>query len=470
MERADRLLAAYLDRELTAAEAEELLALVRGTPALRDDFLSLTRLDRQLAAELGPIDLEHRVTAALGITNANQASGSDTQWVERVMGNVRRVRRPDRPRPGSPRPNRNRSPVPWLLSVAAGLLAAAATLWWMSVRPVESIPSAPPVAVQPSPVPPKLASTSVPVPVLVPVPVPIAIATSTGVVLRANTVLTSGTVIHAGDELYVGSEPGGWTYTDGTTIATGAKTTAVLDGNPAVGKRIALRDGSITASVVPQPEGQPLVATTRHLEATVLGTRFSLEVAAVSRLAVREGQVLARIGSVSSVIGAGQEISAGASGVRVVDWSATGRWDEFVTAGVARPAGAGAEAALISVATTPDQCNRWFDPDQQICIQGAKGMGRVELVRLPPGFRLHLTLRAEKVGEAMATMEVLSATTKPAGLGSRRFAVGPAWSEVILAAEDFACAATERSVRTISLWSFGVGVLELSSLSVERSP
>jgi len=446
VERADLLIAGYIDRELAPAEADELLSLVRGDPAVRADLLALARLERQLAAERGPIDLVRRVAAAL---RTESAPGSDAQWVERVMGDVRRTRRPARPRRG-----RRGTSWPLLMALAAGLAAAFATFQWLSHRPQETAPPALPVV-----------ETTAPAPAT-----PAVIATSTGVVLRANARLDSGTALHAGDAIGIGDVPGGWTYADGTAIIASPGTTAVVGGTTAGGKRIALGDGGLTAIVVPQPEGRPLVVTTRHLEATVVGTRFTIAASAATRLAVSEGRIQARIGGFSALISARQEITAGPDGVHVLDWSLAGRWDEVLTMGTVRPAAAGAEAAIASIATRPEQRNPWFDPDQQICLQGAMGMGRVELVRLPPGFRLRLRLRAERDGEAMLTMEELGPAPRQGGLGSRRFAVGPAWREVVLTTADFDQGGSGASVRSVSVWGFGIGTLELAACRVERTP
>ena len=58
------------------------------------------------------------------------------------------------------------------------------------------------------------------------------------------------------------------------------------------GKRLELRQGAITVKAAPQPKGQPMVVTTPHAEAKVLGTEFLLAVTAhSSRLEVLDGTV-----------------------------------------------------------------------------------------------------------------------------------------------------------------------------------
>lgn len=58
------------------------------------------------------------------------------------------------------------------------------------------------------------------------------------------------------------------------------------------GKRLEVLTGKIEASVAKQPEGRPMVITTKDAKAEVLGTKLALEVAGGStRLEVREGRV-----------------------------------------------------------------------------------------------------------------------------------------------------------------------------------
>lgn len=57
-------------------------------------------------------------------------------------------------------------------------------------------------------------------------------------------------------------------------------------------KRLELLRGTLTAKIAPQPKGQPMIVTTPHAEARVMGTEFLLSVdAQSSRLEVLEGTV-----------------------------------------------------------------------------------------------------------------------------------------------------------------------------------
>lgn len=61
---------------------------------------------------------------------------------------------------------------------------------------------------------------------------------------------------------------------------------------PARGRRVELTRGTLTADIARQPAGRPMVFTTPHAEATVLGTRLTLIVTAdATRLEVTQGRV-----------------------------------------------------------------------------------------------------------------------------------------------------------------------------------
>jgi hypothetical protein len=80
-------------------------------------------------------------------------------------------------------------------------------------------------------------------------------------------------------------------FADGTRIELGPDTT-VSDVSETRGKRIVLARGALTAEVTKQPADQPMIVSTPHGEAKVLGTVFRLSVEAASmRLDVKEGRV-----------------------------------------------------------------------------------------------------------------------------------------------------------------------------------
>ena len=75
------------------------------------------------------------------------------------------------------------------------------------------------------------------------------------------------------------------------------------------GKEAFLARGRLTADVAPQPAGRPLLVSTPHSEATVLGTRFTLRVDALStRLDVERGrvQLVKLAGGAPAVVGAAE--------------------------------------------------------------------------------------------------------------------------------------------------------------------
>jgi hypothetical protein len=84
---------------------------------------------------------------------------------------------------------------------------------------------------------------------------------------------------------------------DGTWIELGADTTvkdmAAAAGDTSKAGRLAVEAGTLRAQVTPRAADRPLVFTTPHADAVVLGTRLALSVKPEStRLEVREGRVL----------------------------------------------------------------------------------------------------------------------------------------------------------------------------------
>lgn len=100
-------------------------------------------------------------------------------------------------------------------------------------------------------------------------------------------------------------------WSDGTTaIVREAAVVELRDGDGA--KRLRIAHGQVAATVAPQPAGRPMVFTTPHGEAVVVGTRLRLAVdATTTSLTVDEG--LVRL--VGSADGSVQEVSAGRTAV-----------------------------------------------------------------------------------------------------------------------------------------------------------
>jgi len=66
--------------------------------------------------------------------------------------------------------------------------------------------------------------------------------------------------------------------------------TELAEISAAAGKRIVVNQGAIFAEVARQPAGQPLVFSTRHAEATILGTILALSCAESTKLELKEGK------------------------------------------------------------------------------------------------------------------------------------------------------------------------------------
>jgi hypothetical protein len=261
---------------------------------------------------------------------------------------------------------------------------------------------------------------------------------------------------------------GGWAYPDGTSISLAAGGEARIALTAEGGKRIELRQGRLDAVVVPQPSGRPLVADAHALEATVVGTRFTLSAGEEPRLVVGTGRVRARVAGFTELVGPGQSFTAAAGGPRFIVWSVDGAWSEVVSGGRIVAGGAS------SVPTESAQRNPSFDPDQYICIQSDRGNGDRSLLSVPAGAHLRLRVRSERAGEAQLTLEVpVGAAVRERIHGSKRFSIAPEWRDLVLAPTDLDAGnglPAELPVRTICLWGFAAGTVELAELAVERRP
>ncbi len=123
-----------------------------------------------------------------------------------------------------------------------------------------------------------------------------------------------GMAVAAGDQVWVGAQGAAtlaWARED-TAIALAAGSRATLERADA-GKRLRLDAGELSASVAPQPAGQPLIISTAQCAITVVGTRFTLAATPTrTRLRVAEGLVRMRaVGATQEVaVAAGQEADA----------------------------------------------------------------------------------------------------------------------------------------------------------------
>lgn len=137
-----------------------------------------------------------------------------------------------------------------------------------------------------------------------------------GEVLLAGAKAAAGKGIASGQALVAGRDAyASVRFPDGTRLEISGATQVgrIADGVP--GKAIQIEEGYASLDAAKQPAGKPLVISTPHAEATVLGTEFTLHVTpAFTRLDVREGRVkLTRLpAAVATVtVGAGQFAIAG---------------------------------------------------------------------------------------------------------------------------------------------------------------
>jgi len=83
-------------------------------------------------------------------------------------------------------------------------------------------------------------------------------------------------------------------YGDGTRLALGADTQVLglTERKGGAGKQVQMTRGVLAAQVAKQPPTEPMIFTTPHAEARIMGTRFTLSVTATStRIDVKEGRV-----------------------------------------------------------------------------------------------------------------------------------------------------------------------------------
>jgi ferric-dicitrate binding protein FerR (iron transport regulator) len=116
----------------------------------------------------------------------------------------------------------------------------------------------------------------------------------------------------AGDRLVTGiGARSDLTLADGSRIELRERTeTELLDG------RVDLREGVLRLTVAPRPPGRPLVVSTPHAEATVLGTSFELSASGgETRLRTLAGRVRLAAGGQSVEAGPGEEAAADARGI-----------------------------------------------------------------------------------------------------------------------------------------------------------
>jgi ferric-dicitrate binding protein FerR (iron transport regulator) len=143
-------------------------------------------------------------------------------------------------------------------------------------KPVESPPGETP---KPDPVPPSAPPAARTIVVVA------TLQSVEGKVARGRVPLQVGDSLFEGDTIEAPAGHATVAFPDGSRIELAGEMTLALS------RKISLMHGALTAEFAKQPAGQPFVIATPHAEATVLGTKLRLSVAAETKLEVKEGRV-----------------------------------------------------------------------------------------------------------------------------------------------------------------------------------
>ena len=234
---------------------------------------------------------EHALRRQLTATAARHQAGWES-------GAFRRIR---------PRPYRRHART-WLWSAAAAIVLLGLGLGLRTLAQSESsalvVNNVKPVAA--------------PAPLVIAAPPPLVMATTQGVVWTASDQGSNGQgwspaaagPVPAGTRLETG-EVGSCElrFADGSTASLGAASVADITAIEP-GKHLELRRGTLVITAAKQPNGQPLLVTTAHAVAQVVGTRFTLGVAAgATTLEVEHGSVRFTADGATSTVTAGKRVS-----------------------------------------------------------------------------------------------------------------------------------------------------------------
>jgi ferric-dicitrate binding protein FerR (iron transport regulator) len=318
----------YLDSDLTPDEERTLAAQIRGNKEAEDLFAELMRFNGNIATVLSEAAGEKQARRDLRVQRPVTA-GAPTTWILVAAGIAAAILIAVL-MSGGEEPLRKPKPAPLVKKEEPREVLPPPKSEPMPEAPkpppppprskpepkAEPLPEPP----KPPPDPPKPEPKSEPEPPK-PEPRPEPPRTTTKVEVTVATLESfkgdatvqgekakEGQAILAGLKIETGVESAAaLKLADGTKIELAAETRVaqITNGD---GKKIALDLGALTAEVKKQPAGQPLVITTPHAEARVLGTRFTLAVKGdTTRLEVQEGRVrLTRLSDKSFVdVGAG---------------------------------------------------------------------------------------------------------------------------------------------------------------------
>jgi len=236
----------YLDDTIAAPEAKQLLDLLEGDPAFREEFAEALRLNGLLHAGVGPDAACERLADVVAVAIPSGGRNLDSRVMEQIQ------------RQGL-RPVRRRSWFRWGAAAAAAVVLAVGAGLLLGGTPA----------------------------------VRIVAAGSDVVVEREGTTINVSPPFTLGQNDVVRTPTSGWAwirYADGTTLQVGADTKLSIYGIPSASKAVILSRGIVFAEVAPQ--SQRMSITSPHASTSVLGTSFSLAVSQdATRLLVREGRV-----------------------------------------------------------------------------------------------------------------------------------------------------------------------------------
>ncbi len=131
----------------------------------------------------------------------------------------------------------------------------------------------------------------------------------------------------------------GWEFHDGSTVTVSGQSMLTISGHPQ--KNLYLRQGSVSASIMPQRDGKPMLINTPTAKLEVLGTQLDIEAEMSSTtLRVNKGRVrVTRLADGSTAeVGANHQVVASAS--RLTEFRVTRRLESVSSWQSSLPSGA----------------------------------------------------------------------------------------------------------------------------------
>jgi len=273
--RTEELFRQWLEGSLPEKDAAELLAELEQDPALLEEARQHYRLHRMLGAQVDLESFAQRVVRSVAAlrdqAGAAKLAGSIVCRLHKDAGEPgsRRTRRTGRHRLPGPHPSSWRL---WF-SIAACLAIAAGVVFFLT-RPVRN----PPVVIAE----------------FVSADEGVTVTSSDGktALAQVGTQLCSSDLVEVPSEGMAKLQYLSGSAREETTVelfADGEATFSVNDG----AKRVELMSGALACEAARQPEGRPMLLVTPNATATVVGTRFWLEVyGEETTLAVEKGTVV----------------------------------------------------------------------------------------------------------------------------------------------------------------------------------